>query len=60
MISKGLKYNSEMVFMITLIVEIDQNIIYEDYDKHVQVLLEHMVYQVDESCWGICETKGHD
>ena len=46
--------------MVMLTVGIDQNIIYEDYDEHVQVLLEHTVYQVYESWWGIGETKGHD
>ena len=41
MISESLKYCSEMVCMISLSARIDQNIIYEDYDEHVQVLLEH-------------------
>ena len=49
MISKSLKYYPEMVYMITLTVGIDQNIIYEDYDEHVQVLLEHMVYHGSSS-----------
>ncbi|PHT51644.1 hypothetical protein CQW23_06106 [Capsicum baccatum] len=38
---------------ITLISGIDKDIIYEDYDEHVQVLIEHSVHQVYESCWGI-------
>ncbi|PHT94120.1 hypothetical protein T459_02002 [Capsicum annuum] len=49
-----------MVYMITLIVGINQNIIYEDYDEHVQVLLEHTVHLVHKSCWGIGKTKGRD
>ena len=40
---------TEMVYMIALSAGIDQNIIYEDYDEHVQVLLEHTVHQVYES-----------
>ncbi|KAF3626893.1 hypothetical protein FXO38_29011 [Capsicum annuum] len=60
MISEGLKYNSEMVCMITLTMRIDKDIIYEDYDEHVQVLLEHPFYQVYESYWGISMTKGDD
>ena len=57
MISESLKYCSEMVCMITLTAGIDQNIIYEDYDEHVQVLLEHKVHQVYESNWGVGKTK---
>ena len=60
MISEGLKYDFEMVCMIMLTAGIYQNIIYKDYDKHIQVLLEHIVHQVHESCWGIGNTKGHD
>ena len=60
MISKSLEYYFEMVCMIALSVGIDQNIIYKDYDNHVQVLLEHTVHQVHESCWGISKTKGHN
>ncbi|PHU18079.1 hypothetical protein BC332_13774 [Capsicum chinense] len=36
MISKSLKYYSKMVCKIMLPAGIDQNIIYEDYDAHVQ------------------------
>ncbi|PHT51525.1 hypothetical protein CQW23_05987 [Capsicum baccatum] len=43
--------------MITFIASIDQNIIIEDYDEHVQVLFEHMVHQVHESGWGIAEPE---
>ncbi|PHT68419.1 hypothetical protein T459_27906 [Capsicum annuum] len=60
MISESLKYDFEMVCMIILTARIDQNIIYEDYDEHVQVLLEHLVHQVHESGWGISKTEGHD
>ncbi|KAF3650481.1 Glutamine--tRNA ligase [Capsicum annuum] len=38
---------------IILISRIDKDVIYEDYDKHVQVLVEHSVHQIYESCWGI-------
>ena len=57
MISKSLKYYYEMVCMIIFTTGIDQNIIYEDYDEHVKVLLEHTVHQVYESFWGIGKTK---
>ncbi|PHT99314.1 hypothetical protein BC332_31753 [Capsicum chinense] len=53
MIYESLKYNSKMVCMITITTGINQNIIYEDYNKLIQVLLEHTVYQVYKSCWGI-------
>ncbi|PHU07623.1 hypothetical protein BC332_24112 [Capsicum chinense] len=39
---------------------VDKNVIYEDYDEHVQVLLEHTVHQVHEGCRGIGKTKEHD
>ncbi|PHT48237.1 Signal recognition particle 54 kDa protein, chloroplastic [Capsicum baccatum] len=60
MIFESLKYNSEMVCMIMLTAGIKQNIIYTDYDEHVQVLPKNTVHQVHESCWGIGKTKGHD
>ncbi|PHT38313.1 hypothetical protein CQW23_21886 [Capsicum baccatum] len=60
MILESLKYNSEMVNMITLTAEIDKDVIYEDYDEHVQVLLEHTIHQVHECCWGIVKTKERD
>ena len=53
MISKSLKYNSEMVCMIVFTTRVNKNVIYEEYDEHVQVLLEQMVHQVHESFWGI-------
>ncbi|PHT70117.1 hypothetical protein T459_25221 [Capsicum annuum] len=46
--------------MITLTVGIDQNVIYEDNDEHIQVLLEHAVHQVHKSCRGIGKTKGYN
>ena len=60
MISESLKYYSEMVCMIMLSTEIDQNIIYKDYDEHVQVLLEHTINHVHEIYWGIGKMKAHD
>ena len=57
MISESLKHYSEIVCMIVLTAGIDQNIIYENYDEHFQVLLEHTIHQVHESSWGIGETK---
>ena len=60
MISKSLKYDSEMVCIIMFTVGINKDVIYEDYDEHVQVLLEHIVHQVHKGCWGIVKTKGHD
>ena len=32
--------------MIMLTMGVEKNVIYEDSDKHVQVLLEHTVHQV--------------
>ena len=60
MVSDSLQYYSEVVCMIVSITEVDKNIINEDYNQHVQVLLEHSVHQVHEGCWGICETKESD
>ena len=60
MISESLQYYYKMVCMITLIAKVNKDVIYEDYDEHVQVLLEHMIHQVHESCWGIGKTKGYN
>ena len=57
MISKSLEYYSEMVCIIMLSAGIDQNIIYEDYDEHVQVLLEHMVHQVIKAAGALVRPK---
>ncbi|PHU08596.1 hypothetical protein BC332_20456 [Capsicum chinense] len=45
---------------LRLTVGIDKDIIYEDYDEHVQVLLEHMVHQVHEIINSVGKTNGHD
>ena len=58
--SKSLQHYSEVVCMIIFGTGVDKDLIYGDYDKHIQVLLEYSVHQVYESCWGISETKGHD
>ena len=60
MISESLKYYLEMVCMIALTARIDQNIIYEEYDKCFQVLLKHPVHQVHKIYKGIGKTKGHN
>ncbi|PHT32059.1 hypothetical protein CQW23_28396 [Capsicum baccatum] len=60
MISKSLKYYSEMVCMILRTAGIEQKIIYEDYVEHVQVLFEHVVHQVYENFWDIGKTKRYD
>ncbi|PHT36767.1 hypothetical protein CQW23_24467 [Capsicum baccatum] len=53
MIFESLKYNSKMVCIIMFTAVIDKDVIDKDYDKHVQVLLEHTVHQVHENCRGI-------
>ena len=57
---KSLQYYSKVVCMIIFVTRVDKNVIDENYDEHVQVLREQSVHQVHKSCWGICETKGHD
>ena len=57
MVSESLQYYSEMVCMLMFTAAVNKDIIYENYDKHVQVLLEHMVHQVHESGWDIGKTK---
>ncbi|PHT34401.1 hypothetical protein CQW23_26201 [Capsicum baccatum] len=49
-----------MVCMITFTMEVNKDVINEDYDEHIQVLLENLVHPVHERYWGIRETKGHD
>ena len=44
MSSESLKYDSEVIYMIVLATGIDKNVIDEDYNEHVQVLLEHVVH----------------
>lgn len=39
---------------------VNKNVINEEYDEHVQVLLEHSVHLVYEGCWDISKTKGHE
>ncbi|PHU14308.1 hypothetical protein BC332_15513 [Capsicum chinense] len=58
--SKSLKHYSEVVCMLIFATGVNKDVINEDYDEHIQVLLEHSVHQVHEDCWGICKTKRHD
>ena len=57
---EGLHYYFDIVYMISFATGVNKDVINEDYDKNVQVLLEHLIHQVHEGYWGIGKTKGHD
>ena len=57
MVFESLQYYFEMVCMIVFSTGVNKNVIYEEYDEHVQVLLEHTVHQVHEGCLGIGKTN---
>jgi hypothetical protein len=53
MVTKSLKHNAEMPFMLFLILRIDQDVINEDHDKLVELCHEYRVHQVHEVSRGI-------
>jgi hypothetical protein len=50
---KSLKHNAEMLFMLFLVLRIDQDVVNEDHDKLVQLCHEYRVHQVHEVGMGI-------
>jgi hypothetical protein len=53
MVTKSLKHNAEMPFVLFLILRIDQDVINEDHDKLVELCHEYRVHQVHEVSRGI-------
>jgi hypothetical protein len=53
MVTKSLKHNAEMPFMLFLILRIDQDVINKDHDKLVELCHEYRVHQVHEVSRGI-------
>jgi hypothetical protein len=59
MITQSLKHNAEMLFMLFLTFRKDQDVVYEDHDKLVQLFHENSVHQVHEVSGGVGQTKRH-
>jgi hypothetical protein len=53
MVTKSLKHNAKMPFVLFLILRIDQDVINEDHDKLVELCHEYRVHQVHEVSRGI-------
>jgi hypothetical protein len=53
MITQLLECNAEMSFMLFLVLRIDQDVISEYHDKHVQLCHEYRVHQVHEVRGGV-------
>jgi hypothetical protein len=60
MVTKSLQNNSEMSCMLLFTLGIDQDVVNEDHDKHVQLQHEYGVHQVHEMCKSIGESKQHN
>jgi hypothetical protein len=60
MVSKSFQNNSEMLHMLLFTLVIDQDVINEDHDKHVQLRHEYGVHQVHEICRSIGESKRYN
>jgi hypothetical protein len=53
MITRSLKHNAEMPFMLFLVLRKDQDVINEDHNKLVQLCHEYRVHQVHEVSGGV-------
>jgi hypothetical protein len=60
MVSKSFQNNSEMMHMLLFTLVIDQDVINEDHDKHVQLRHEYRVHQVHGICRSIGESKRYN
>src|SRR3954466_4860123 len=59
MLSKLLKYQTQMSFMLLFAFGVDQNVIDENDNKLVKELHEHLVHHIHEISWCIGQTKWH-
>src|SRR3954471_25054438 len=59
MLSKLLKYQTQMSFMLFIALGVDQNVIDENDDKLVKKFHEHFVHHIHEVGWCIGQTKWH-
>jgi hypothetical protein len=53
------KHNVEMLFMLSLTLRKDQDVVNEDHDKLVHLFQENQVHQVHEVSGGVGQTKRH-
>src|SRR5581483_4360861 len=49
-----------MLFMVLLALRIDQDIVYEDNHKLIQVRSTYSVHQIHKDCWSVRQTERHD
>jgi hypothetical protein len=59
MITQLLKHDAEMLFMLFLTLKKDQDVVYKDHDKLVQLFHKNRVHQVYEESGGVGQTKRH-
>src|SRR3954466_13979118 len=59
MLSKLLKYQTQMSFMLFFALGVDQNVIDENDNKLVKELRENLVHHIHEISWCIGQTKWH-
>src|SRR3954463_2968907 len=59
MLTKILKYQSQMFFMLFIALGVDQNVIDENDNEFVKKFHEHLVHHIHEVGWCICQTKWH-
>jgi hypothetical protein len=57
MITQSLKHKAEMLFLLFLTLRKDQDVIYEDRNKLVQLFHENRVHEVHEVSGGVGQTK---
>src|SRR5581483_5970934 len=49
-----------MLFMVLLALRIDQDVVYEDNHKFIQVRSTYSVHQIHKDCWSVRQTERHD
>jgi hypothetical protein len=57
MITQSLKHKAEMLFLFFLTLRKDQDVIYEDHNKLVQLFHENRVHEVHEVSGSVGQTK---
>ena len=59
MITEALKDNTQMLFMLCLVLGIDQNVIDENHDELVKFWHEYRVHEIHVIGGSVCETESH-
>ncbi|KAK4734393.1 hypothetical protein R3W88_008654 [Solanum pinnatisectum] len=49
-----------MIDMIIFIPRVDQDLVNEYNNKHIQILFKDFVHEIRECCRSVCQTKGHN